>query len=128
MFRQLFRRRQRERDLDDEIRFHLDQEARLRRDTGTAPEAAAIEARRDFGSVALVKEVTRAMWTWTSIERILQDLRVARRSLARSPGYVAVIVVTLALGIGATTALFTVVNDVLLRPLPFHDPDRLVMA
>ena len=67
------------------------------------------------------------MWTSTSIERILQDL-VARRSLARSPGYVAVVVATLALGIGATTALFTVVNGVLLRPLPFHDADRLVMV
>ena len=123
-----FGRRRRERDLDDEIRFHLDQEARLRSEQGARPDAAAMEARRAFGGAALVKEVTRAMWTSTSIERILQDLRVARRSLARSPGYVAVVVATLALGIGATTALFTVVNGVLLRPLPFRDPDRLVMV
>src|SRR5215467_7978461 len=101
MWRELFGRgrRRRELDLDEEIRFHLEQETRRRRETGATPETAAIEARRDFGSTALEKEVTRAMWTWTSIERIFQDLRVTRRSLARSPGYVAVVVATLALGI-----------------------------
>src|SRR5438094_20256 len=128
MFRKLFGRAQRERDLNDEIRFHLEQEARLRRDSGASAEQADLTARREFGSVTLVKEVTRAMWSWTWIERILQDLRVACRGLARSPGYVGVVVATLALGIGATTALFTVVNGVLLRPLPFPDPDRLVMV
>jgi putative ABC transport system permease protein len=128
MFRRFFGRSQRERDLDDEIRFHLEQEAQLHRERGAASEAAVVQARREFGSVVLVKEVTRSMWTWTSIERILRDLRVARRSLARSPGYVAVVIVTLTLGIGATTALFTVVNAILLRPLRFAEPDRLVMV
>ncbi len=87
MFGKLWRRAQRERELDDEIRFHLEQEARLRRDAGATAEQADLAARREFGSVTLVKEVTRAMRSWTSIERILQDFRVARRGLARGPGW-----------------------------------------
>jgi len=82
----------------------------------------------DRNRVELVKDLTRAVRGGPSVERIVQDLRIARRGLARSPGYVVVVVVTLALGIGATTALFTVVNAVLLRPLQFPQPERLVMV
>ena len=85
-------------------------------------------ARRDFGNVLRVREVTRAMWSGRALDNLAQDLRFALRQLRRSPGFALVTVGTLTLAIGATTALFTVVNGVILRPLPFPDPDRLVMV
>jgi putative ABC transport system permease protein len=113
-------------EIDEEIGFHLAEEARRRREAGDAdPEASA---RRDFGNVLRVREVTRAMWGRRVLDSLGQDLRFALRQLRRSPGFALVTVGTLTLAIGATTALFTVVNAVILRPLPFPDPDRLVMV
>jgi len=122
------RRRRAEEDLDAEIRFHLDEEARLRREAGTPPAEAGASARRDFGNVTLVTELTRATWGRKTLDDLAQDLSFAWRLLKRSPGFTLVAVTTLALAIGATTALFTVVNGVVLRPLAFPDPERLVVV
>lgn len=114
--------------LDEEIRAHLDMATAERIARGERPDDAAAAVRREFGNVAHVKEVTRDMWGGLAFERLAQDTRYAVRSLARAPAFTIVAVVTLALGIGVNTAMFTVVNGVLIRPLPFHEPGRLVLA
>ena len=126
-FRALWNRRRRESELDDEIAFHLSEEADERRSDGAAAAEAIAAAKRDFGNVQLVRETTRDTWGWGSIERLFQDARSAARTLRRDRGFAVVAVVTLALGIGATTAILNVVYALLLRPLPLPDADRLVM-
>src|SRR6266550_225977 len=104
-------------DLDDEIRQHLRMAAEDRGEEA---------ARREFGNVALIKEVTREMWRWTSLERFTQDLRYAFRCMRRNPAFTLTALLSLALGIGANTAIFTLIDALLLRSLPVHDPQRLV--
>lgn len=120
------RTKNREEDLERELRSHLDLEAEEREANGLAPAIARSAARRAFGNVTWVKEEVRFMWGWTIWENIVQELRYAARTLRKSPGFSVTAILTLALGIGASTAVFTLVDSVLLRPLGFHESGRLV--
>src|SRR5579862_7925195 len=120
------RKREREEDLDREIRSHLELEAEEQRESGLTPGEAKHAAWRAIGNPTLVKEATREMWTWTTIERFFRDVRYAARALRKDLRFTIAAVVSLALGIGANTAIFTVVNAVLLRPLPYPDSASLM--
>jgi predicted permease len=121
-----FRRRRLDHDLNDELAFHLAmrQEEQVRR--GIAPADADFTARRHFGNVLSVKEHARDAWVLTRLESVLQDVRFALRGFRRSLTFSLTAVMTLSIGIGGTIAIFSVVNAVLLRPLPFKDSDRVV--
>jgi predicted permease len=122
-----FSRRRREEDLDREINAHLELEAEEQRASGLPDEASHFAARRSFGNVAYIKEEVRLMWGWTQCEAMLQDMRFAVRALRKHPGFALSAILTLALGIGASTAVFTVVNSVLLKPLSYPESNRLVV-
>jgi putative ABC transport system permease protein len=121
----LFRRRLEE-ELDEEVRSHLRMAEHEHLARGESVEQARTSAVREFGNVDLVKEVTRDAWGWRWLEQLLQDARYGLRQLRRNPGFTAVAVITLALGIGANAAIFSVFDGLFLRPLPFPKSDRLI--
>src|SRR5215510_2475332 len=126
--RSIFRRRDVERDLDEEIRFHLDRSIEQHMDRGMPPEAARYAALRAMEGVEQKKEECRDMRRTRGFENFLHDIRYACRTVARAPGFTAVAVITLALGIGANTAIFRVLDAIVLQPLPVRDPENLVVV
>ena len=119
-------RRQEESDLHEELRAHIAIERQERIEAGESASEAAQRARRAFGNAAIVEEDVRESWGWTGIERFAEDARLGLRMLRKTPAWTAVICATLALGVGLSTAIFSVVYSVLLQPLPYPDAAKLV--
>ncbi len=122
----IFKRHTAENDLQRELQSHLELETQERQESGLPADEARYAAQRAFGNAARVAEDVRESWSVVWLELFLRDLRYAARSLLRSPGFSAVAVLTLALGIGANTAIFSTIDALMLRPLPFSSPNQLV--
>src|SRR5260370_32539115 len=122
----LLHRRRDVRRLDAELAFHLEQQIDENMAAGMSSEEARYAARRAFGNPTLLGEQAREAWSWNSIEVALQNIRISMRTLARTPGFAFISILVIAIGIGANVALFTVVRSVLLKPLPFKEPTRLL--
>src|SRR5262249_51768231 len=125
--RSIFRRRRVEQELDEELRYHLERQIEEHIAKGMTPEGARNAALRAMGGVERRKEECRDTWRVRLIEDLARDVHFGLRAMRKDPGFTAVAALTLALGIGANTAVFSVINAALIRPLPFAEADRLVM-
>jgi hypothetical protein len=126
-FESLLRRPDKEAEIQEELQFHLEGEAGEREAQGLAGEAARRAARRELGNLALVLEDTRAAWTWIFWEQLVQDVRYGLGTIAANKTFSAMAILSLALGIGANTAIFSFMDSILLRSLPVPDPQSLVV-
>jgi putative ABC transport system permease protein len=122
----LRQRQQLDRDLDDEVAFHLAMRAEKNLAAGAAADEAGYAARRQFGNATQIKDASREMWTFVSLETVWRDFSYALRTLAKRPGFAATAILTLGLGIGASTAIFSVIENVLIQPFPYPDADRMM--
>jgi len=125
VFNRIFGRRRRYEDLSVSIREHLEERTDELMEEGLSREGAEQQARRELGNPIVSEERSREEWQWQPVESILRDLKLSLRRLRRAPGFAATVLLTLAIGIGAHTAVFSVINNVLLRPLPYPDSGRL---
>src|SRR6476661_73192 len=123
--KQLVSRRRQYRDLSDEMAEHLQEKVEELMSGGMPRQDAEAAARRQFGNALLLEERSREVWQWATLEAILRDLRYAFRQLRRNPGFTVTVLLTLGLAIGANTAVFSMVNALLFRPLPYPQPERL---
>ena len=124
--RQLFSQRRVYDDLSAEIREHLEEKVEELVAGGMSRKDASAAARREFGNVTLIEEDSRAAWGWIPLESFFADIRYGLRSMRRNPGFTALAILSLALGIGANTAIFRLINTLMLRTLPVRDPQQLV--
>jgi hypothetical protein len=124
--RQLFSRRRLYRELSEEIQAHLDEKVEELVAEGMSREEAMWSARREFGNVGLIEDNCREVWGWTLVEDVFTDIRYGLRSLCHSPVFTAVALLTIAIGIAANAAVFSVVNSVLLKPLNYPKSEELV--
>jgi putative ABC transport system permease protein len=123
----LLQRSRKEAELSEELQFHLEEEAEECQARGSEKQEARWAARRDLGNITLVKETTRAAWTWNFVEAFAQDIRYALRGFRKNPGFALTAILSLSLGLGTSLAIYTVADNLLLRPLPYPHFSQLVM-
>src|SRR5262245_55132131 len=129
LWRRLFslvRRGRYEREMEEEMRFHLEMQIEQNLSSGMAAEEARCAARRQFGNQTWLKEAPNEMWSLRFIETLIQDLRYGARTLVKNPGFTSLAMLTLALGLGATTTIFSAIQNILLEPFPYKDAQRVV--